>query len=242
MSETNGAAPFRLAAVGDLHVRVGRNGAYRDLFTDMSAAADAIVLCGDLTDTGKPAEAELLAEDLRAASVPVVAVLGNHDYECGQVEEVSDILRKAGMHLLPGAPFEHMGVGFVGVKGFGGGFGGRMLGSFGEPAIKEFVAEALRESMLLENAMRSVKAPRSVVVLHYAPIAETVEGEPREIYPFLGSSRLAETIDRFKVNLIVHGHAHRGRYEGRTPGGAPVYNVAHQLDKPGGKRYALFEL
>jgi Icc-related predicted phosphoesterase len=133
-------------------------------------------------------------------------------------------------------------VGFVGVKGFGGGFGRRMLGSFGEPAIKTFVGEAISEAMLLENALRAVKQERAVVVLHYAPVVDTVEGEPPEIYPFLGSSRLGETIDRFKVSAVLHGHAHSGRYEGRTPGGAPVYNVAVQIQKPNGRPYALIEV
>jgi Icc-related predicted phosphoesterase len=171
-----------------------------------------------------------------------VAVLGNHDYECGCVDEVARILRQAGVKLLDGTSCEIEGVGFVGVKGFGGGFGRRMLGSFGEPAIKGFVAESVTEAMRLENAMRGVRKGRTVVVLHYAPIAETVEGEPPEIFPFLGSSRLAETIDRFQVSAIVHGHAHRGTYEGRTPGGAPVYNVARHIPKPTGKPYAILEV
>jgi Icc-related predicted phosphoesterase len=117
-----------------------------------------------------------------------------------------------------------------------------MLGSFGEGAIKTFVAESMNEAMRLENAMRSVRAKRAVVVLHYAPVADTIEGEPLEIFPFLGSSRLGETIDRFKVSAVVHGHAHRGRYEGRTPAGAPVYNVAYHIEKPSGRPYALIEV
>ena len=187
-------------------------------------------------------QSELLAEDLRACSVPVVAVLGNHDFECGCVEEVSRILRQADVRLLDGQATEIDGVGFVGVKGFAGGFGRRMLGSFGEPAIKAMVAESMNEAMRLENAMRQVRSKRALVVLHYAPIAETVEGEPLEIFPFLGSSRLAETIDRFQVSAVVHGHAHRGRYEGRTPAGAPVYNVAYHIEKPSGRPYALLEV
>ena len=155
---------------------------------------------------------------------------------------VADILKSAGVHLLDGQSYEVDGVGFVGVKGFIGGFGKRMLSSFGENAIKTLVAESQNEAMRLENAMRTVKSKRAVVVLHYAPIVETVEGEPPEIFPFLGSSRLAETIDRFTVNAVVHGHAHRGKYEGRTPGGAPVYNVAFHIEKPTGRPYALLEV
>src|SRR5262249_38323821 len=223
-SNGDGGQPFKIAAIGDLYVSDERRGAYRDLFAEMSREANAIVLCGDLTDTGQPREADCLAEDLRASSVPVIAVLGNHDFESGQEGAVSDILRKAGVHLLSGQSFEIDGVGFVGVKGFAGGFGRRMLSSFGESAIKSFVNEAVRESLLLENAMRALRTRRAAVVLHYAPIEATVVGEPHEIYPFLGCSRLAETIDRFKVSVVLHGHAHHGRYEGQTPAGIPVYN------------------
>ncbi len=228
--------------MGDLHVREDNQESYRELFGEISREADVLVLTGDLTDLGKPKEAEILAQDLKACSIPVVGVLGNHDYECGAAEEVTRILRDAGMKLLDGQSVEIDGVGFVGVKGFAGGFGRRMLGSFGEPAIKQFVGEAMNECLRLENAMRQVRARRSLVILHYAPVPDTIESEPLEIYPFLGSSRLAETIDRFKVSAIVHGHAHRGRYEGRTPGGHPVYNVAKHIEKPTGRPYAILEI
>jgi Icc-related predicted phosphoesterase len=234
--------PLKVAAIGDLHVKEDGAVSFRELFGEISRAADVLVIAGDLTDLGKPREAEILAEDLRACSVPVVAVLGNHDYECGCVEEVSQILRQAGVRLLDGQTTEIEGVGFVGVKGFAGGFGRRMLGSFGEPAIKAMVAEGVNEAIRLENAMRQVRSERALVILHYAPIAETIAGEPLEIFPFLGSSRLAETIDRFRVSAVVHGHAHRGAYEGRTPGGAPVYNVAMHIEKPNGRPYALLEI
>jgi uncharacterized protein len=239
---TEPTKPMRVAAMGDLHVREDNESSYRDLFGEISREADVLVLAGDLTDLGKPKEAELLAQDLKACSIPVIGVLGNHDYECGAHEEVAHILRDAGMRVLDGQSCEIDGVGFVGVKGFAGGFGRRMLGSFGEPAIKQFVGEAMNETLRLENAMRQVKAKRSVVILHYAPVTDTIESEPLEIYPFLGSSRLAETIDRFKVSAIVHGHAHRGRYEGRTPGGQPVYNVARHIEKPSGKPYGILEI
>lgn len=232
----------RIAAMGDLHVKETGTASFKDLFTEISQAADILVLTGDLTDLGKPKEAELLAADLRACTIPVVAVLGNHDYECGHVEEVTAIFKDAGVHLLEGQAVEINGVGFAGVKGFAGGFGRYMLGSFGEPAIKAMVAESVEETMRLENALRQVRSERAMVVLHYAPIPGTVVGEPQEIYAFLGSSRLAETIDRFPVSAVVHGHAHRGTYEGRTPGGAPVYNVASHIEKPTGRPYALLDL
>ena len=230
------------AAIGDLHVREDRTSLYRELFAEISTKAEVLVLCGDLTDVGKPREAEVLAEDLRACSIPVVGVLGNHDYESDQVEEVEKILKAAGMHLLNGQSYETNGVAFVGVKGFVGGFGRRMLASFGEAVLKTFVAESVKEAMRLENAMRAVGNERAVVVLHYAPIVDTVEGEPLEIFPFLGSSRLSETIDRFKVSAVVHGHAHHGRYEGHTPRGAPVYNVAFPVEKSTGRPYALIKV
>ncbi|GJE01093.1 metallophosphoesterase family protein [Methylobacterium isbiliense] len=234
--------PLKVAALGDLHVKQDAPASHRDLFGEISREADVLVLAGDLTDLGLPREAEILAEDLRACAIPVVAVLGNHDYESDAQDEVCRILRQAGVRLLDGQSVEIEGVGFVGVKGFVGGFGRFTLGSFGEPAIKALVAESVREAMRLENAMRQVASRRAMVVLHYAPIAETVAGEPPEIFPFLGSSRLAEIIDRFEVSAVVHGHAHRGAYEGRTPGGARVYNVAKHIPKPNGKPYAILEI
>ncbi|RDJ03848.1 metallophosphoesterase family protein [Rhizobium grahamii] len=238
----NNAGKLKVAAVADLHVKEDGKTSYKDMFTEISGVADVLVIAGDLTDLGKPKEAELLAADLRSCTIPVVAVLGNHDYESGMVEEVSTLLTGAGVILLDGNPTEINGAAFVGVKGFAGGFGRYMLSSFGESAIKAMVAESVEESMRLENALRRVRSDRAMVVLHYAPIAETVEGEPREIYPFLGSSRLAETIDRFNVAAVVHGHAHGGTYEGKTPRGAPVYNVAAHVEKPNGKPYAILEL
>ncbi len=232
----------KIAAMGDFHVKEHGSTSYKELFSEISQVSDILVLTGDLTDLGKVREAEILAADLRSCSIPIVGVLGNHDYECGCVEEVTHILKEAGVHLLEGQAVEINGVGFAGAKGFAGGFGRHMLSSFGEPAIKAMVTESVEESMRLENALRQVRSERAMVVLHYAPIRETVAGEPEEIYPFLGSSRLAETIDRFPVSAVVHGHAHRGTYQGKTPGGAPVYNVASHIEKPTGRPYALLEL
>ena len=243
-SEAAAPRPLRLAAMGDLHVTEASEHRFRDLFAEISEVADVLVLCGDLTNFGKTREAEILAEDLRACTIPSVGVLGNHDYECGQPEEVAKILHSAGMTVLGEQAVIIHDVGFAGVKGFLGGFGRGELGAFGEPAIKSFVDAALEEARRLENALRSLKTERSVAVLHYAPVVDTVEGEPLEIYPFLGCSRLADAVDRFDhVAAVFHGHAHRGRHRGRTPRGIPVYNCAMmvteaELSKP----YALIEV
>ena len=243
-SEAAAPRPIKLAAMGDLHVTEASEHRYRDLFAEISEVADVLVLCGDLTNFGKTREAEILAEDLRHCTIPSVGVLGNHDYECGQPEEVAKILHAAGLNVLNEQAVIIHDVGFAGVKGFLGGFGRGELGAFGEPPIKSFVDAALEEARKLENALRSLKTERSVAVLHYSPVPDTVEGEPLEIYPFLGCSRLADAIDRFDhVAAVFHGHAHRGRHLGATPRGTPVYNCAimvaeAELSRP----YALVEV
>ncbi|HEY9553481.1 metallophosphoesterase family protein [Allosphingosinicella sp.] len=233
-----------IAAIGDLHVTESSEHRYRDLFAEIAEKADVLALCGDLTNFGKTKEAEILAEDLHACTIPIVAVLGNHDYECGQPEKVAHILHGAGVTMLGEQAVEIEGVGFAGVKGFVGGFGRGELGFFGEPAIKAFVDASIEEARKLENALRSLRTERVVAVLHYAPVVDTVEGEPLEIFPFLGSSRLADAIDRFdNVKAVVHGHAHRGVYRGTTPKGIPVYNCAQFVVKAEmGRAYALIEV
>jgi Icc-related predicted phosphoesterase len=235
---------IRLAAIGDLHVTETSEHRYRALFEEISEAADVLALCGDLTNFGKVREAEILAEDLRHCTIPAVGVLGNHDYECGQAEEVARILHGAGVTILAEQAIVIQGVGFAGVKGFLGGFGRGELGAFGEPAIKAFVDAALDEARKLENALRSLKTERNVAVLHYSPVIDTVIGEPFEIYPFLGCSRLADAIDRFDhVAAVVHGHAHRGTFMGKTPRGTPVYNCAQMVvEAAEGRPYALIEV
>lgn len=243
-SETGKEGRIVLAAVGDLHVTEASEHRYRDMFIEISEVADVVALCGDLTNFGKTREAEILAEDLRHCTIPCVAVLGNHDYECGQPEEVARILHGAGATILDEQAVEIEGVGFAGVKGFLGGFGRGELGAFGEGPIKAFVDAALDEARKLENQLRSLKTERSVAVLHYSPVADTVAGEPPEIFPFLGCSRLADAIDRFDhVSAVVHGHAHRGTYEGRTPRGVAVYNCAQMVVEAAHARpYALIEI
>jgi uncharacterized protein len=220
---------IKIAALGDIHVRETSAGQYKDLFLDMSKNADIFVLCGDLCDLGLPSEAEILAAELRSCSIPVVGVLGNHDYESGQQDKVTEILTQAGMMVLDNEPFELLGVGFAGVKGFGGGFDKYMLGSFGETHIKDFVAEALKEELKLETQLQRLTTEKKVVALHYSPIRATIEDEPAEIWPFLGCSRLASPIDQYEATVAFHGHAHHGNYEGHTEKGTPVYNVSSPI-------------
>ena len=225
MTKTPGRV--RIAAVADLHFgRAGTGPPLRTLFADVVEQADVLVLCGDLTDTGEPEDAKALARALSPATIPTVAVLGNHDYESGKVPEVTRILCDAGIHVLDGTSFEVHGVGFAGVKGFCGGFGRRALGPWGEEVVKLFVQEALNEALKLETALSRLRTERRVVLLHYSPIEGTVEGEPREIYPYLGSSRLEEPLTRYPVDAVFHGHAHHGSAEGRTTNNVPVYNVS----------------
>jgi len=240
----NSDGKLRVAAIGDLHVMEDSVAPYRELFAEIAREADVLALCGDLTNFGKTTEAEILAEDIRACSIPVVGVLGNHDYECGVQDQVCTILHEAGMKVLDEQAVEIEGVGFAGVKGFMGGFGRGELAPFGEPIAKAFVDEALNEARKLENALRSLRTERSVAVLHYSPTVETLDGEPMEIFQYLGSQRLADAIDRFDhVKAVVHGHAHHGKYEGATPRGVPVYNVAQFVLKPKfGKPYVVLEV
>jgi Icc-related predicted phosphoesterase len=233
-----------VAAIGDLHVTEQSQNRYRDLFIEISEKADVLALCGDLTNFGKLTEGEILAEDLRHCTIPMVGVLGNHDFEEDVADELTRLLEQAGVTMLGEQATVIKEVGFAGTKGFIGGFGRGELGAFGEQAIKSFVDESREEARKLENGLRSLRTDRVVAVLHYAPISETVEGEPLEIYPFLGSSRLANAVDRFdNVKAVVHGHAHRGAYSGRTPGGVPVFNCAQFVVEPAfGRKYALLEI
>jgi Icc-related predicted phosphoesterase len=234
----------KIAAIGDLHVTEDSVAPYARVFEEASGEADALVLCGDLTNFGKIPEAEILAEDIAKATVPVLGVLGNHDYECGNPEEIARILHQAGMIVLDEQAHEIDGVGFAGVKGFLGGFGRGELAPFGEPEIKAFVDVANNEARKLENALRSLRTEKIVAVLHYSPIAETLVGEPIEIFQYLGSARLADALDRFdNIAFVVHGHAHHGTYEGATMRGTPVYNVARPvLRDTFGKAYALLDV
>lgn len=235
----------RFAAVGDIHCTKDSAGALRGLFAQASEAADALLLCGDLTDYGLPEEARVLASELAAATVPVVAVLGNHDFESDAQDDVRRILSDAGVRMLDGEACELHGVGIAGVKGFAGGYGRATLGSWGERGIKQFVNEAIQEVLKLESALAKLRTPERIAVLHYSPIVATVQGEPAEIFAFLGTSRLEEPLIRYPVSAVLHGHAHRGSPEGKTVNGTPVYNVAMPLLKqsyPDRPPFRLIEL
>ena len=221
---------MRIAAVADIHVKKTSQGMFQPLFAAATEAADVLLLCGDLTDFGTIEEAKVLAKEITTSlRIPALAVLGNHDFESGKEKELTDILTDAGVTVLDGDAHEIRGVGFAGAKGFGGGFGRRQLGAWGEKIIKDFVHEAIEEALKLEAALSRLRTPQKIGVLHYSPIHATVDGEPPEIMPFLGSSRLEEPLDRYRVTTVFHGHAHRGSLEGRTKAGAPVYNVAMPL-------------
>jgi len=218
---------LRIAAVADIHVKKGSAGALQPLFAKATEEADVILLCGDLTDYGSIEEGKVLAREITSSlRIPAIGVMGNHDVECGHAKELVSILSDAGVTMLDGDSTEIHGVGFAGVKGFAGGFGRRALGAWGEQIIKDFVHEAINESLKLEAALARLRTPQKIAVLHYSPIQATVAGEPLEIVAFLGSSRLEEPLDRYRVNAVFHGHAHRGAPEGRTKSGIPVYNVA----------------
>lgn len=236
----------RLAAVGDLHVKKSSQGQLAPLLAPVNERADVLLLCGDLTDYGTPEEARILAKELTAAvRLPIVAVLGNHDYEAGQSATICQILADANVKVLDGEAIEIAGVGFAGVKGFAGGFGRGTLGAWGEPAVKQFVQVALDEALKLESALARLRTAHRVAVLHYSPVRDTVEGEPAEIFPYLGTSRLEEPLNRHPVNVVFHGHAHHGALEGRTARGTPVFNVALPLLQqrfPGKPPFRVFEM
>ena len=212
------------------------------LLAGVSDTADVLLLCGDLTHHGHVEEATALAKDLGFLRVPIIAVLGNHDFHSDQQEEIQRVMVDAGIHALDGDAVEIGGVGFAGVKGFASGFGRRVLEPWGETIIKQFVHEAVGEALKLESALARLSTPQRVAVLHYAPISETVEGEPLEIWPFLGSSRLEDPLNRFKVAVAFHGHAHHGKEEGRTSSGIPVYNVSLPLMRSRGVEGPLYRV
>lgn len=220
----------RIAAIADLHYTKTSQGAYQPLFARVTEEADVLLICGDLTDYGLAEEARLLAKEITSSlKIPAIAVLGNHDYEAGHEEEIKKILGDAGLVVLDGDAYEIHGVGFAGVKGFAGGFDRGTLGPWGETAVKNFVREAVDEALKLESALARLRNEQRVALLHYSPIRATVEGEPPEVYPFLGCSRLEEPLTRYAVTAVFHGHVHHGKPEGRTRTQVPVFNVSMPL-------------
>lgn len=231
----------RIAAIADLHTRVTDKGHWVDFFREVSSKADVLLIGGDLTDTGDEAEAQVLADELKVCTIPVVVVLGNHDYEKGRQKMIRQIIQNDNVHVLDGEAVVVDGVGVAGVKGFGGGFDNYMLSMFGEEGMKNFVQEALNEALHLDRALARLDQEheniKKIALLHYSPIKETVQGEPEVLFPFLGCSRLAEPLSRRNVVAAFHGHAHTGHLEGHAPGGVKVFNVARPVLQKAG--YAL---
>jgi Icc-related predicted phosphoesterase len=217
---------MRLAAVSDIHLK---NEDYEKNVREFSAVnelADALVIAGDFTNHGTPDEMRTCLAVLENIRLPIVAVMGNHDHESGNQDELAGMLRLAGVHLLDGQCFEIDGVGFAGTKGFAGGFAPYELMPFGEGGIKTFVEIAEREAIKLDYGLAQLKAPIKIAITHYAPIRETVVGEPEPIFPFLGSSRLERALDRHKPAMALHGHAHHGTFSANARCGVRVCNVA----------------
>jgi Icc-related predicted phosphoesterase len=232
---------MRIAAVGDFHCGgAGHDADLTDLFNDASRNADILLLLGDMTTHGEPDQVRDFARYLTGVEIPMLAVLGNHDHETDQADEVSAVLQEAGVQVLDGDAVEIDGIGFAGTKGFGGGFGRHSLTTFGERETKAFVDAAVAEELKLERALSELKTDTRVVLLHYSPVEGTMGDEPPQIWPFLGSSRLLTPIETYQATVVFHGHAHVGAPEARTPAGIPVYNVALPLLEKSGLRYRLW--
>lgn len=232
----------RLGAVADIHCTKKAGDNIRNLLSPMADETDILLLGGDLCDEGLPEEAEVLAREIAILKVPVVAVLGNHDFEAGKASEIVEILSNVGVHVLDGKSCEIYDVGFAGVKGFGGGFNERALQPWGESTIKTFVHEAVEEALKLESGLAGLRTAHRIALLHYSPIVETVMGEPPEIFPFLGSSRLEDPLNRYSVSAVFHGHAHRGSLEGSTKTGVRVFNVAKTLLQSTSRPFKIFDI
>lgn len=240
--DEDGGRVLRIAAVGDFHCGAPGDAAeLAEIFTGVATDADVLLLMGDMTTHGEPEQVEAFLSSLSGVDVPMLSVLGNHDHETGRAAEVTAMLEDGGVRVLDGDAVEIDGVGFVGTKGFGGGFGRYALGTFGERSIKAFVEAAVEEELKLERALSELRTETKVVLLHYSPITDTLGDEPEQIWPFLGSSRLLRPIEAFEATVVFHGHAHIGAPEGRTPAGIPVYNVALPVLRAAGMEYRIWE-
>lgn len=234
----------RIAALGDIHITEDDKGKWKPFFEQVSIEADILLLAGDLTDRGSPDEARILAREMEVCSIPVIAVLGNHDYEMNQENEIKHIIQNATVHVLEGESLELKGIGFAGIKGFGGGFGRYTLPLWGEKQNKEYVQESVNDALKLDQALTKLNTEKKLVLMHYAPIPETLSGEPEQIFPFLGTSRLCEPIEQRQVTAVFHGHAHIGTLEGKTPTGINVFNVSRKVLRKAGisKPFFLFNI
>ncbi len=218
----------RVAAISDVHCKLDSKQGLRPVFDQIAGEADVLLVCGDITHLGLPEEASIFLEQAVPVlnKIPVLCVLGNHDFESGKQDALWEQLSGAGLIMLDGDNLQIYGVGFTGVKGFGGGFGRMAVHPWGEKVIKDFVSESDIEAKKLETGLSQLDLGPRIVVMHYAPIRATVAGEPPELFSFLGSSRLEDTLNRFAVTAVFHGHAHHGSFEGKTSANVPVYNVA----------------
>jgi len=234
----------KILSIGDLHCRLDSNNLMQKLIGELGHGFDVMLLAGDLTDNGLVEEAEVLAKQLTQYSVPILTILGNHDHEKSNAEQITEVLRGAGLIVLDGTAYELDGFGFVGTKGFCGGFDENLIQPFGEGALKTFIRTSIDEALRLENALSKLfNCHHKVVLMHYAPIKATLVGEPVELFPFLGTSWLADAVDRRGADLIVHGHAHHGSPFGRTRGNIPVHNVSRFVQMEAtGKPYCMIEL
>ena len=234
---------IRIAAVGDLHYGEGSREILRPSLQHLQDRADLLLLAGDLTRCGGTEEVKILADELRDLPIPVVAVLGNHDYHADREEGVRRVLEDAHVQVLEGEAaaidVDGVRVGIAGTKGFGGGFRGAHGSDFGEPEMKAFVGHTKMLSDRLERVLAGLEADLRIALLHYSPIEATLEGERLEIYPFLGSYLLAEAVDNAGADLVLHGHAHHGVEKGRTPSGIPVRNVAQPVIRHAYNVYTL---
>ncbi len=234
---------IRIAAVGDVHMDEDVVGRFRPALEELPDCADVLLLAGDLTRHGTESEARCVAREFGNLGVPVITVLGNHEHQCDQVPQVVEVLENAGITVLEGTGIvlECAGgrLGVAGVKGFGGGFAGRCATDFGEPEMKDFVKTTTDSADALGRALRELDCDVLVALTHYAPVPDTLAGEPLEIYPFLGCYQLGQAIDSAPTALALHGHAHHGSERGTTPGGVRVRNVAHPVIK---QAYSIFHL
>jgi Icc-related predicted phosphoesterase len=234
---------IRVAAVGDLHVGCDGSGPWRDVLKPVSDDADVLLLAGDLTRVGSAAEAAAVAAALELVSIPIFAVLGNHDHHGGCETEIERILAARGVHVLEGSTgaVEVGGarIGIAGSKGFGGGFANACGSDFGESEMKAFIRHTAALSERLARALESLDVDVRVALLHYAPVPDTLLGEHPQIYPFLGSYLLGQAVDAVGADLVVHGHAHLGSEKGVTPGGVPVRNVAQPVIRSAYRTYCL---